>query len=83
MAEIKVSQETLESELTYQLHGRFGSGKDLNQELYKIIGSLSDVIYAVDHLSVQDKRTPEVRQWISELEAAKQALRRILARTEP
>jgi len=82
LAEIKVTQETLESELTYQLHGRFGTGKDLNQELYKIIGSLSDVIYSVDHLSVHDKRTPEVRQWIAELEAAKQTLRRILARVE-
>ena len=82
MAEIKVNQETLESELSYQLHGRFGSGKDLNQELYKIIGSLSDVIYSIDHLAVQDKRTAEVRQWIAELEAAKQALRRIVARIE-
>ena len=82
MLEIKVDQEALESELTYQLHSRFGKGKDLNQELYKIIGSLSDVIYAVDHLSVHDKRTAEVRQWIAELEAAKQTLRRIVARAE-
>jgi hypothetical protein len=82
LAEIKVSQETLESELTYQLRGRFGTNKDLNQEIYKIIGSLSDVIYAADHLSVHDKRTPEVRQWIAELEAAKQALRRMVARIE-
>ncbi len=82
MTKIKVGQKSLENELTYQLHLRLGKDKNLNQEFYKLIGSLSDIIYCIDHLAVQDKRTPEVRQWITDLETAKQTLRRMLARTE-